>query len=381
MHVVIAGCGRVGSGLARDWWPRGGRSPIIDESPDAFHLLGDDFPGEFVVGRALDWDVLRAAGIERRRRVRRLHRRRQHEHRRGAGRPEEVRRPLRGGARLRPAARRAVRPGGHPHRVPDQGRARLAASTPSSPARSLPRRAEPCSCSSSAAARSASTPPGSCISSATRSPMVEQRRTPLRPTSPRSSARRPRLRRRHRDLGAGEGRHRPRRHGRRGDRRRRGQRHHLADREAQVRRPEGRGAGEQPVQPADLRPARRRGDGLRRRPRCCGSSCTSCRCTSSCTCSRCGARTWSWSSSRSARTRRSPTRTCRTSRCPRACCSRRSSAPATRLLARGSTEILPGDYVLCLLPRGTERELIKVFLPEEEPERLQEESELDTSEG
>ena len=51
------------------------------------------------------------------------------------------------------------------------------------------------------------------------------------------------------------------------------------------------------------------------------------------------------------------------------------------LVARGSTEILPGDYVLCLLPPGKEKELIKVFLPEEEPERVQFESELDTSEG
>jgi trk system potassium uptake protein len=51
------------------------------------------------------------------------------------------------------------------------------------------------------------------------------------------------------------------------------------------------------------------------------------------------------------------------------------------LLARGSTEILPGDYVLCLLQPGKEQELIKVFLPEEEPERVQFESELDTSEG
>ena len=64
MHVVIAGCGRVGSGLARDLVTQGFDVSIIDESPDAFHLLGDDFPGEFVVGRALDWDVLREAGIE-----------------------------------------------------------------------------------------------------------------------------------------------------------------------------------------------------------------------------------------------------------------------------------------------------------------------------
>ncbi len=51
------------------------------------------------------------------------------------------------------------------------------------------------------------------------------------------------------------------------------------------------------------------------------------------------------------------------------------------LLARGSTEILPGDYVLCLIQPGTATELIKVFLPEEEPEKVQEEAELDVSEG
>ena len=51
------------------------------------------------------------------------------------------------------------------------------------------------------------------------------------------------------------------------------------------------------------------------------------------------------------------------------------------LVARGSTEILPGDYVMCLLPPGKEKELIRVFLPEEDPERVQFESELDTSEG
>ena len=64
MHVLIVGCGRVGSGLARDLVSEGFDVTILDESADAFHLLGDDFPGEFVVGRALDWDVLRRAGIE-----------------------------------------------------------------------------------------------------------------------------------------------------------------------------------------------------------------------------------------------------------------------------------------------------------------------------
>ena len=64
MRVVIVGCGRVGSGLARDLVTQGFEVSIVDESPEAFHLLGDDFPGEFVVGRALDWEVLREAGIE-----------------------------------------------------------------------------------------------------------------------------------------------------------------------------------------------------------------------------------------------------------------------------------------------------------------------------
>ena len=64
MNVVIAGCGRVGSGLARDLVGQGFDVSIIDESPDAFHLLGDDFPGDFIVGRALDWETLRRAGIK-----------------------------------------------------------------------------------------------------------------------------------------------------------------------------------------------------------------------------------------------------------------------------------------------------------------------------
>lgn len=51
------------------------------------------------------------------------------------------------------------------------------------------------------------------------------------------------------------------------------------------------------------------------------------------------------------------------------------------LIARGHSEIMPGDYVICLLPRGQERDLIKVFLPGEEAERVQEDSELEVDEG
>ncbi len=63
MHVLIIGCGRVGSGLALDLIGRGFEVTILDENPEAFHLLGDDFPGDFVVARALDLDALRRARI------------------------------------------------------------------------------------------------------------------------------------------------------------------------------------------------------------------------------------------------------------------------------------------------------------------------------
>lgn len=64
MYVVIAGCGRVGSGIAKELVAEGHDVTVIDESDDAFELLGDDFPGRFVTGATIDWDVMRQAGIE-----------------------------------------------------------------------------------------------------------------------------------------------------------------------------------------------------------------------------------------------------------------------------------------------------------------------------
>jgi len=64
MHVVIAGCGRVGSGLARDIAHEGFEVAVIDENPDAFYLLGESFPGDMIVGPALELSVLRKARIE-----------------------------------------------------------------------------------------------------------------------------------------------------------------------------------------------------------------------------------------------------------------------------------------------------------------------------
>ncbi|HWG99908.1 MAG TPA: TrkA family potassium uptake protein [Pilimelia sp.] len=65
MHVVIMGCGRVGSTLAHGLETRGHSVAIIDQNPDAFRRLGADFAGITVTGVGFDRDVLREAGIER----------------------------------------------------------------------------------------------------------------------------------------------------------------------------------------------------------------------------------------------------------------------------------------------------------------------------
>ena len=64
MKVVIVGCGRVGSTLARELDTAGHDVTIIDEKVSAFSRLGDDFGGEMVVGTGIDESVLRKAGIE-----------------------------------------------------------------------------------------------------------------------------------------------------------------------------------------------------------------------------------------------------------------------------------------------------------------------------
>ncbi|MEH1014917.1 TrkA family potassium uptake protein [Micromonospora sp. CPCC 206060] len=65
MHVVIMGCGRVGSTLAHSLEARGHSVAVIDQDADAFRRLGPDFAGITVTGAGFDRDVLRQAGIER----------------------------------------------------------------------------------------------------------------------------------------------------------------------------------------------------------------------------------------------------------------------------------------------------------------------------
>ncbi|MBO0841604.1 MAG: TrkA family potassium uptake protein [Nocardioides sp.] len=65
MHVVIMGCGRVGSTLARSLEDRNHTVAVIDQDPDAFRRLGPAFNGEKVAGMGFDQGVLEKAGIKR----------------------------------------------------------------------------------------------------------------------------------------------------------------------------------------------------------------------------------------------------------------------------------------------------------------------------
>jgi trk system potassium uptake protein len=65
VHIVIMGCGRVGSTLAHILEDRGNSIAIIDRDPDAFRRLGSSFKGERVTGIGFDRGVLIQAGIER----------------------------------------------------------------------------------------------------------------------------------------------------------------------------------------------------------------------------------------------------------------------------------------------------------------------------
>ncbi len=63
VHVVIMGCGRVGSALAIELEAAGHTVAIIDQSREAFRRLGPNFIGNTVIGMGFDRDTLLEAGI------------------------------------------------------------------------------------------------------------------------------------------------------------------------------------------------------------------------------------------------------------------------------------------------------------------------------
>lgn len=65
MHVIIVGCGRVGSQLALALSSEGHDVVIIDKNPEAFSRLGPDFNGITITGIGFDPEILKRAGVER----------------------------------------------------------------------------------------------------------------------------------------------------------------------------------------------------------------------------------------------------------------------------------------------------------------------------
>ncbi len=63
MHIVIMGCGRVGSTLAHILEDRGHSVAVIDQDPEAFRKLRSSFKGKKVTGIGFDQRVLEDAGI------------------------------------------------------------------------------------------------------------------------------------------------------------------------------------------------------------------------------------------------------------------------------------------------------------------------------
>jgi trk system potassium uptake protein len=64
LHIVIMGCGRVGSTLAVSMEDLGHSVAVVDQDPNAFRRLGAGFAGRRVTGTGFDRDTLIEAGIE-----------------------------------------------------------------------------------------------------------------------------------------------------------------------------------------------------------------------------------------------------------------------------------------------------------------------------
>ena len=64
MNIIIVGCGRVGSQLARLFSRGNNNVVVIDTNSAQFFTLGPSFEGSTIVGLGFDEDVLVAAGVE-----------------------------------------------------------------------------------------------------------------------------------------------------------------------------------------------------------------------------------------------------------------------------------------------------------------------------
>jgi trk system potassium uptake protein TrkA len=64
VHIVVVGCGRVGSSLALSLQEAGHTVAVVDKQPTAFKRLSEKFTGSTVVGIGFDRDRLTEAGIQ-----------------------------------------------------------------------------------------------------------------------------------------------------------------------------------------------------------------------------------------------------------------------------------------------------------------------------
>jgi trk system potassium uptake protein len=64
MKLIVIGCGRVGSTIAKQFAAEGWDVTAVDEKESALSRLGEDWSGGFIVGHGMDGSVLREAGIE-----------------------------------------------------------------------------------------------------------------------------------------------------------------------------------------------------------------------------------------------------------------------------------------------------------------------------
>lgn len=65
MYIIILGCGRVGSELAKILSQEGHNVVIIDKNADSFSRLGGTFNGMTLTGNGFDPELLQRAGIEK----------------------------------------------------------------------------------------------------------------------------------------------------------------------------------------------------------------------------------------------------------------------------------------------------------------------------
>ena len=64
MKLIVIGCGRVGSTIAKRFAAEGWDVTAVDENESALNRLGEDWTGGFIVGHGMDTEILREAGIE-----------------------------------------------------------------------------------------------------------------------------------------------------------------------------------------------------------------------------------------------------------------------------------------------------------------------------